>query len=122
MCTGQKKYQGFVVPDADASPGMQLHSQVLYTMQEYQAGMQLPDILQLIAVLVECAVTVLSVLIAVRNKKVYGWFIAVTFALFVLFDIARIFLLPLSNEVHALIFLVACGSMLYAVWLLYKEK
>jgi hypothetical protein len=91
-------------------------------MQEYKAGMQLPDILQLIAVIVEAAVAVLSVLIAVKKKKIYGWCIAVTFALFVIFDISRIFLLPLSDTVHALVFLVACVSMLYAVWLMYTEK
>lgn len=91
-------------------------------MQEYKAGMQLPDILQLIAVIVEAAVAVLSVLIAVRKKKMYGWCIAVTFALFVIFDISRLFLVPVSDAIHALVFLVACVSMLYAVWLVYTEK
>ena len=73
-------------------------------------------------VLVEAAVAVLSVLIAVQKKKMYGWCIAVTFALFVVFDISRIFLVPVSDTVYALVFLVACVSMLYAVWLMYTEK
>jgi hypothetical protein len=80
------------------------------------------DFLQIIAVLLEVAVTVIAVIIATRQKKSYGWCIAVTFGLFVLFDIGRLFSLPLTEEVHALIFLVACGSMLYGVWLIYEEK
>jgi bacteriorhodopsin len=80
------------------------------------------DFLQIIAVLLEVAVMVIAAVIAVRRKKSYGWCIAVTFGLFVLFDIGRLFSLPVSDEAHALIFLVACGSMLYGVWLMYEEK
>jgi len=84
--------------------------------------MQFSDFLQVIAVLLEVAVTLVAVVIATRNRKTYGWCIAVTFGLFVLFDIGRIFALPVPDTAHALIFLVACGSMLYAVWLMYQEK
>jgi len=79
------------------------------------------DVLQIIAVLLEVAVTLVAVVIATRNRKAYGWGIAVTFGLFVLFDIGRIFALPVPDTAHALIFLVACGSMVYGVWLIYKE-
>jgi hypothetical protein len=79
------------------------------------------DFLQVIAVLLEVAVTLVAVVIATRNRKTYGWCIAVTFGLFVLFDISRIFALPVPDTAHAIIFLVACGSMLYAVWLIYRD-
>jgi len=79
------------------------------------------DFLQIIAVIIEVAVTVIAVIIATRQKKSYGWCIAVTFGLFVLFDIGRLSALPLTEEAHALIFLVACGSMLYGMWLMYRE-
>jgi len=79
------------------------------------------DVLQIIAVLLEVAVTLVAVVIATRNRKAYGWGIAVTFGLFVLFDIGRIFALPVPDTAHALIFLIACGAMLYAVWLMYTE-
>ncbi len=84
--------------------------------------MQVPEFLQTIAILIESAVAVVGILIATRNKKAYGWFIAATFALFVLFDIFRVFLLPMPPDLHAMVFLIACGFMLYAVWLMYKEK
>jgi len=84
--------------------------------------MQVSDIVQILAILIECAIAGIAILIAVRNKKVYGWFIAATFALFVLFDICRISAVAISPEIHALVFLVACVLMLYGTWLLYKEK
>ncbi len=79
------------------------------------------DFLQIIAVILEIAVMVIAGVIAIRHRKTYGWCIAATFGLFVLFDIGRLFSLPISEEAHALIFLVACGSMLFGVWLIFKE-
>jgi lipopolysaccharide export LptBFGC system permease protein LptF len=84
--------------------------------------MQLSDIIQILAIPIECAIAGIAVLIAVRNKKVYGWFIAATFALFVLFDICRIFAVAISPEIHALVFFIACALMLCGIWLLYKKK
>ena len=80
------------------------------------------DFLQIVAVFLEVAVTVVAAVIATRHQKSYGWCIAVTFGLFVLFDIGRLFSLPVSDAAHALIFLVACGSMLFGVWLMYREQ
>ncbi|MDD1704940.1 MAG: hypothetical protein LUP97_06930 [Methanoregula sp.] len=54
--------------------------------------------------------------------KVYGWFIALTIALFVIFDLGRIFALDVSADLHGLIFLIGCASMLWAVWLIFKEQ
>jgi hypothetical protein len=84
--------------------------------------MQLSDIIQILAILIECTIAGIAVLIATRNNKVYGWFIAATFALFVLFDISRIFALAISPDIHSLVFFIACALMLCGIWLLYKEK
>lgn len=78
------------------------------------------EFLQIVAVILEAAVAVIALIMATRREKSYGWFIAVTFGLFVLFDIVRLFSLPISEAYHALIFLVACGSMLYGIWLMYR--
>ena len=84
--------------------------------------MDISNLLQTLAVLVEFAITAIAVLIAIQCRKRYAWFIAGCFALFVLFDIFRIFSLPMAADLHGLIFLVACCLMLYAVWLLYGER
>jgi len=84
--------------------------------------MDISNLLQTLAVLVECAIAAIAFLIALQYRKLHGGLIAITFALFVLFDMIRIFALPVSADVNALIFLVACILMLGATWLLYSEK
>ncbi|MFA5236512.1 MAG: hypothetical protein WC362_01495 [Methanoregula sp.] len=82
--------------------------------------MDIADFIQILAILIECAVVVIAVLVAARNKKQYGWFIALTFALFVIFDLVRVGLPNILSSLHSLLLLVACASMLYAVWLMYR--
>nr|WP_321351068.1 hypothetical protein [uncultured Methanoregula sp.] len=84
--------------------------------------MQISDAIQLIATLTELAIAILALLVAWKKKKMYGGFVAITFALFVIFDIDRILSLNILPGLHAVIFLVACLSMLYAVWLMWQER
>lgn len=83
--------------------------------------MDIPGIIQLAATLIEVVIALAALLIGWKQKRLYGWLIAVTFGLFVVFDLARIFSLELSAELHAIILFVACLSMLGAVWLILKE-
>ncbi|HEX3001974.1 MAG TPA: hypothetical protein VHN82_06360 [Methanoregula sp.] len=84
--------------------------------------MEIPETIQLIATLIEVVIALGACLIAVKKRKASGWFIAITFGLFVVFDVARIFALEVSAERHALVLLVACISMLYAIWLMWKGQ
>ncbi|NMB79562.1 MAG: hypothetical protein GYA23_10780 [Methanomicrobiales archaeon] len=84
--------------------------------------MDASNLLQTLAILVECSIAMIGILIALQNRKRYGWLIAATFGLYVLFDSLRIFSMPLPAELHAGILLIACILMLAAVWLLYCEK
>jgi len=74
-----------------------------------------------LSILIECAILVLAILLAIRHGKPYGWLIAITFALFALFDSLRVFYPSGFPRVNAFILLAACASMLYAIWLLYEE-
>ena len=78
--------------------------------------------IQIIASLAEVIVAILSFLIATKKKKTYGWFMGITFSLLVVFNFARVFALEISAEGYALIFLVACLSMVYAIWLMWTEQ
>jgi hypothetical protein len=84
--------------------------------------MDIPGSLQLIASLAEVFIALIAIRIAVQKKKTYGWFIAVTFGLFVVFNIIRVFALGIPAELDALVFLLAGVSMLCAVWLMWKES
>ena len=84
--------------------------------------MDISGIIQLVATMAEVVIALAAFLIAWKKKKQSGWFIGITFALFVLFDLARIFAMEVSAERHALVLLVACLSMVYAMWLLWNER
>ncbi|HEX3000788.1 MAG TPA: hypothetical protein VHN82_00215 [Methanoregula sp.] len=84
--------------------------------------MDISGTIQLVATFAEVAVALIAFLIAVQKKKLYGWFIGITFALFVVFDLARIFAVEMSGELHALVLLIACLSMVCAVWFLWKSQ
>jgi hypothetical protein len=84
--------------------------------------MDMPGTIQLIATLTEVVIALIACLIGWQKKKLYGWLIAVTFGLFVIFDMARIFALEVAADKYSLLLLIACLSMLYAVWLLWKGE
>jgi hypothetical protein len=75
-------------------------------------------VLQVLAILIECIVAIAGVRLATKGKKYYGWFIALTFALYVVFDLSRLEFLPKSEAVISPLFLIASLSILYAVWLI----
>ena len=65
------------------------------------------------AIVVECAVAIIAILGALKGRShLYGF--AFAFAIYVLYDLGRLFRLCL--------FLLASISALIAVWGLYKEK
>jgi hypothetical protein len=76
------------------------------------------NVLQVLAVLIEIIVALAGVRLATKGKKYYGWWIALTFALYVVFDLSRLELLPKSEEVLSPLFLIASLSILYGVWLI----
>jgi hypothetical protein len=84
--------------------------------------MDVPGTIQLVATLIEVVIALIAFLIGWQKKRLYGWLIAVTFGLFVIFDLARIFALEVAADKYALLLLIACLSMLYAMWLLWKGE
>gem|GEM_PF-519490 len=84
--------------------------------------MDIVGLIQIIAILFECAVAIIAVLIAVLKSRPYGWLIAITFALFALSDGVRTFSPYTFPRRHSLILLIASAIMLYAVWMMYNES
>jgi hypothetical protein len=84
--------------------------------------MSIPDVLQLCSIAIEIIIAIVAVVIATKKQKPFGWFVALTFALYVCFDLSRLSLIPLPPEGMSGLFLVASLSMLGAVWLMYTEK
>lgn len=82
--------------------------------------MSLASFLQPISILIELLIFGIGIGIAVTKKKTYGWFIALTFGIYVVYDISKATGTLLPEDLLAVIFLVASISMLWAAWTLYS--
>jgi hypothetical protein len=79
------------------------------------------NMLHLLSILLEAVVAALGVMLAISKKKMYGWCIALTFVLYVVFDLANLMALNISEDTLYMIFFVATLSILWAVWNIFLE-
>lgn len=75
-----------------------------------------------VSILLELVVAVIGVMLAVRKKKRYGWFIALTFVLYVFYDLAYLLSLQISQDLLYYLFFVATLSILWAIWNIFLES
>jgi hypothetical protein len=75
--------------------------------------------LLIISIVIEAAVAILAVLTA-RKRNPYAYGLALTFAIYVLYDCARLAGLEVREGVLSALFLLASISALVAVWGWYK--
>ncbi len=75
----------------------------------------------MLSILLEAVVAALGVMLAISKKKMYGWCIAVTFVLYVVYDLANLLALNISEDTLYMIFFVATLSILWAVWNIFLE-
>lgn len=73
------------------------------------------------AILIEAAVAVVAVLAALKARP-YLYGLALTFAIYVLYDLARLEGWNVGEGVLSVLFLIAALSGLIAVFGLYREK
>ena len=78
--------------------------------------------LQSISIAVELMIAILGLSILVKKKKVYGFGIFLTFAIYVFYDYAKLNSISISNNILYVLFFVASLSMFWVVIKLYKNK
>lgn len=69
----------------------------------------------------EILVTGLGFTIAISKKKAYGWLLALTFGIYVIYDSTRFFAITISKDILSLLFFIASISILIATYLIYKK-
>ena len=79
------------------------------------------NLLHLLSILLEAVVAALGVMLAIGKKKKYGWCIALTFVLYVIYDLANLLALNISQDTLYIIFFVATLSILWVVWNIFLE-
>jgi hypothetical protein len=75
----------------------------------------------ILSIILEAAVAVLAFM-AARKRTPYLYGIAFTFAIYVLYDLARLMQIDVQEGLLSVLFLVASASALIAVWGLYKGE
>lgn len=73
------------------------------------------------SILLEAVTAVLGVLLAMQKRKAWGWCLALTFAIYVYYDLARYLNWGVSPDILYLSFFIASVSVTWAVWQIYKR-
>ena len=77
--------------------------------------------LQTISILLELMVVALGLMLVIDKKKMYGWCIALTFILYVFYDLANLLYLHISQDSLDVLFFMATLSILWAIWNIFLE-
>jgi|YelNatPaOPRAMG01_1025707.scaffolds.fasta_scaffold00069_1 hydrogenase/urease accessory protein HupE len=77
------------------------------------------SLLNTLSLILEIVTAGLGVWLGLMKKKKYGWLIALTFTIYVIYDLSRF--LNLELPARELLFLAASISIFCAVWLLAKQ-
>ncbi len=77
--------------------------------------------LQVISILLEVLVVALGIMLVVGKKKMYGWCIALTFVLYIFYDLVDLLSLHISQDSLGILFFMATISILWAVWNIFLE-
>jgi hypothetical protein len=77
--------------------------------------------LQVISILLEVLVVALGIMLVVGKKKMYGLCIALTFVLYVFYDLANLLSLHITQDSRGILFIIATISILWAVWNIFLE-
>lgn len=75
-----------------------------------------------VSIAIELIVVALGIVLAVQKKKIFGWFIALTFGIYFFYDLFRFLDAGISPDLLSIIFFIASISILCAVWLIYRES
>jgi len=77
--------------------------------------------LQTISILLELMVVALGLMLVIGKKKMYGWCIALTFILYVFYDLADLLYLHISENSLDVLFFMATLSILWGIWNIFLE-
>ena len=79
------------------------------------------NMLHAASIFLEIIVSVMGIMLATLKKKDYGWLIALTFAIYVFYDLAHFLALNIPENFLYALFFIATVSILWAVWRIYRK-
>lgn len=79
------------------------------------------NILQLSSIVIEAVIVCVLLYAAIKKQRVCAWGMALTFFIYVFYDLARLFSFNISEDVSSSMFFVASLSALWAVLKMGRE-
>jgi hypothetical protein len=79
------------------------------------------EIINYASIILEAVVAIFGIRIALNKKRAYGWGIALTFLIYVFYDLARINSWQIPTSIMSVSFLVATISALFTVISIHKK-
>ena len=73
------------------------------------------------SIVIEVAVAIVAMLVAIKGRP-YLYGLALTFTIYVLYDLGRLLGWNVEKGILSVLFLLASASALFAVWGLYRDK
>ena len=73
------------------------------------------------SIVIEAGVAIAAMLVAVKGRP-YLYGLALTFTIYVLYDLGRLLGWNVEKGILSVLFLLASASALFAVWGLYRDK
>lgn len=80
------------------------------------------ETLQLLSILGEAVIAFLAILTAVRFGRVYGWCLALTFSVYVYYDLSNLYDWQFGRMYLPVAFAIATAAALCAIWSIYKRQ
>ena len=80
------------------------------------------EILQAINIFAEAIIVLLGIAMTLGKKRIYGGFIALSYALYLVYDLSYFIKLAIDQTVLQVLLVIGVVLTLIAVWLIYKEK
>jgi hypothetical protein len=80
------------------------------------------EVLQLISIILEAIIVLIGIAIALAKKAALGWGFALTFGIYVFYDLAQYMHWQTDQTVLRGLFFFATLSAFWAVWSVYKQK
>jgi len=77
--------------------------------------------LQLISIFIEGLIFLFSLYTAVTKKKIYAYSLALTFLIYLVYDLSKLYSFDIPSLILDLIFFIASISALFTIWKIYKE-
>ena len=79
------------------------------------------DLLQMISIALEVVIATFGIRLATVKGKSHGWCLALTFGIYVFYDLSRFFDSGIGDNILSVLFFIATISILWFVWRVYKE-